>query len=216
MGPPVGGLLYDRLGYRSPFIFSAIWTMVDLIGRLLVIERKDAVKWGYDPALVTVNSSVEEASPAVIETTIAEVPELTTDKPESPTPSPAHSPAEHKPAPISLLAVVVKLLHSPRALMALILSVVFGAVWTAQETGLPLHLQAVWGLQSGKVGLVLLAGVVPTLVSSPLAGWYADVKGTEWVSLLTLIGSLPWWCVAPSWYNSRTSTEFEFRNAGAL
>lgn len=170
--------------------------MVDLVGRLLIIERKDAMKWGYDPANAIINSSVEGANPVVAEVITPETPSVTVGKPDLPISPPSNSPSDPKPAPLSLLAVVVKLVHSPRALMAIILSIVFGAVWTAQETGLPLHLQAVWGLKSGTVGLVLLAGVGPTLLSSPLAGWYADVKGTEWVSLVTLIGSLPWWWVA--------------------
>jgi len=37
-------------------------------------------------------------------------------------------------------------------------------VYSSQEPALPLHLQAVWGLDSSKVGLVFLAAVIPTLV----------------------------------------------------
>ena len=48
--PPLGGLLYDHLGFRAPFIFAIALTAVDFVGRLLVIERRDALKWGYDPA----------------------------------------------------------------------------------------------------------------------------------------------------------------------
>lgn len=36
-------------------------------------------------------------------------------------------------------------------------------VYSAQEPTIPLHMQAVWGLDSGKVGLVFIAAVVPTL-----------------------------------------------------
>ncbi|KAF7967037.1 hypothetical protein HWV62_35996 [Athelia sp. TMB] len=197
VGPPIGGLLYDHLGYRAPFIFSIIWTMIDLIGRLLIIERKDAVKWAYDPAALHTSSGVEleapEAPVITDETPATDATGSVTNINEEPVLERAPSVAEPKPAPLSLLAVIIKLLHSPRALMALLLSVVFGTVWTAQETGLPLHLQDAWGEGSGTVGLVLLAGVVPTLISSPLAGWYADVKGSEWVSVITLVGSLPWW-----------------------
>lgn len=174
--------------------------MIDLIGRLLIIERKDAVKWAYDPAALHTSSGVEleapEAPAITDETPATDATGSVTNINEEPVLERAPSVAEPKPAPLSLLAVIIKLLHSPRALMALLLSVVFGTVWTAQETGLPLHLQDAWGEGSGTVGLVLLAGVVPTLISSPLAGWYADVKGSEWVSVITLVGSLPWWYVA--------------------
>ncbi|KAF7986230.1 hypothetical protein HWV62_38683 [Athelia sp. TMB] len=207
VGPPIGGLLYDHLGYRAPFIFSIIWTMIDLIGRLLIIERKDAVKWAYDPAALHTSSGVEleapEAPAITDETPATDATGSVTNINEEPVLARAPSVAEPKPVPLSLLAVIIKLLHSPRALMALLLSVVFGTVWTAQETGLPLHLQDAWGEGSGTVGLVLLAGVVPTLISSPLAGWYADVKGSEWVSVITLVGSLPWWCVTFDYYAFR-------------
>jgi len=46
IGPPVGGALYSRLGYRSPFIFGIVTILVDMIGRLLIIERKDSLKMG--------------------------------------------------------------------------------------------------------------------------------------------------------------------------
>ena len=50
MGPPVGGALYSRIGFRAPFIFGEICTVVDLLGRLLIIERKDAIIWNLSPA----------------------------------------------------------------------------------------------------------------------------------------------------------------------
>lgn len=43
IGPPVGGALYSAFGYRAPFIFGIIVTVIDFVGRLLIIERKDAV-----------------------------------------------------------------------------------------------------------------------------------------------------------------------------
>ena len=49
--PPISGVLYERFGFRAPFIFGIIVTAFDLVFRLLVIERVDALKWGHDPAL---------------------------------------------------------------------------------------------------------------------------------------------------------------------
>lgn len=50
VGLPLGGALYGRWGYHAPFYFGIIVTFIDLISRLLVIERKDAIRWGLDPA----------------------------------------------------------------------------------------------------------------------------------------------------------------------
>ena len=49
IAPPIGGALYNRFGYRGPFVFAILVAFFDLVGRLLVIERKDARKWGHDP-----------------------------------------------------------------------------------------------------------------------------------------------------------------------
>lgn len=48
VGPPVGGALYTAFGYRGPFIFGIIVTFIDFIGRLVIIERKDAMLYGQD------------------------------------------------------------------------------------------------------------------------------------------------------------------------
>ncbi|GAA5829780.1 hypothetical protein JCM11251_007876 [Rhodosporidiobolus azoricus] len=45
IGPPVGGTMYARLGYRAPFIFSIILVGVDLLLRLCIIEKHQALKW---------------------------------------------------------------------------------------------------------------------------------------------------------------------------
>lgn len=86
-------------------------------------------------------------------------------------------------------------------------------VYSVLETTLPLHLQDVWGLGSGKVGLIFLAAVIPTLfctsayppsgsetihatrIASPLTGWYADRSGTAWVCFGCVLIALPWWVV---------------------
>lgn len=49
LGPTVGGALYNSLGFHAPFIAGLILLAFDLVLRFLVIERKDAVKWGFDP-----------------------------------------------------------------------------------------------------------------------------------------------------------------------
>ncbi|GAA5908941.1 hypothetical protein JCM6882_004950 [Rhodosporidiobolus microsporus] len=45
IGPPVGGTMYARLGYRAPFIFSIILVGVDLLLRLCIIEKHQALRY---------------------------------------------------------------------------------------------------------------------------------------------------------------------------
>ena len=50
VGPPVGGVLFNRFGIRGPCIFGIMVIAVDLVGRLLLIERSEALALGFDPA----------------------------------------------------------------------------------------------------------------------------------------------------------------------
>jgi predicted MFS family arabinose efflux permease len=44
-GPPLGGILSEKAGYRSPFILSMSVCALDLVGRLFIIEKDEAEKW---------------------------------------------------------------------------------------------------------------------------------------------------------------------------
>jgi len=128
VGPPVGGILYSRYGYRGPFVFSIAATILDLTGRLIIIERKDAVVWGYDPAVLPITKDKEEiasvagsgnpsfssqiditdASQTLGDTGISSEPSLEAE------------------VQISLLAVMYKLFKSRRALVALFIIFAYG------------------------------------------------------------------------------------------
>jgi MFS family permease len=60
LAPPLGGVLYSQLGFHAPFILTLGVLVLDLVLRLLVIERKDAVRWGVDPALIHIGSPVDD------------------------------------------------------------------------------------------------------------------------------------------------------------
>lgn len=81
-----------------------------------------------------------------------------------------------------------------------------------QEPSLPLHLQSVWNFNSDKVGLAYLAAVLPALIcksrsltvhnlvlttvaASPLAGYYVDQVGSDYITCICLLLALPWWIV---------------------
>lgn len=81
-----------------------------------------------------------------------------------------------------------------------------------QEPSLPLHLQSIWEFNSDRVGLAYLAAVVPALIcksysltkrhlvltrvaASPLAGFYVDQVGPNYITFICLLLALPWWIV---------------------
>ena len=119
LGPPIGAALYTSFGFRAPFIFAIAFCMLDAVGRLIIIERKDALKYGHDPAFIDVPSppDSEEGSPTEgNEQTRGENTE------------PRTADAIQSPTRISSLQVLIKLGRSPRAMIAIVLSVLFGLV----------------------------------------------------------------------------------------
>ncbi|EKM60730.1 uncharacterized protein PHACADRAFT_133462 [Phanerochaete carnosa HHB-10118-sp] len=202
IGPLAGGLLYHRFGFHGPGILAVILAAVDLVGRLLIIERKDALKYGVDPAA--------EPEPDDSEQTAQQenpVPETRAEDDKSATGERAMQLPDRP--QLSLIAVVRKLATSKRALTVMFGSAIYGRVQTSvspiihadldrsvayasQEPALPLHLQAVWNFDSSRVGLIYLGGVIPTLISSPLSGWITDWYGSEWTLSISFLLILPW------------------------
>ncbi|KAI6134157.1 MFS general substrate transporter [Pisolithus croceorrhizus] len=220
VGSPVGGALYSRFGFHAPFIFGSICAALDLLARLLVIERHEAIGWGVDPwaaylppagsaacliggvqrpqasmpsdSVLTVMGTMSDHS------NVLELGPITSGLPRQSLVGMQHDDeAALVRKPSSLLSVITSLVRSPRALTALFMAFVYGIVNSMEEPTLPLHLQALWYLDSSQVGLVYLATFLPALISSPVAGWLADRIGTDCITVLCLTLTVPWWLILP-------------------
>ncbi|KJA29370.1 hypothetical protein HYPSUDRAFT_32786 [Hypholoma sublateritium FD-334 SS-4] len=214
IGPAVGGALYDRFGYRGPFVFGIGATVLDLIGRLVIIERKDAIRWGIDPAAIkedanananatpagNANEGVAEVAPT--EKSDANVPtkeevsqsHTVSSQVTSSSPDPEAAQPTRK-RHLTLVDVMVLFGKSPRTLVACFLIFVYGLVYSSQEPSIPVHLQHVWGLDSKTVGLIFIGTAVPALFSSPLSGYLTDKYGAEWTTVFGILLAIPWWVV---------------------
>ncbi|KAK0457110.1 MFS general substrate transporter [Desarmillaria tabescens] len=174
VGPPVGGGLYTWFGFRGPFIFGIIVAFLDLAFRFLLIEGKSASKPRSSATEKPDNEIALEANDNNL-TDIGDV-----------------AGAQNK---VSFVQVLRLLFRSHRALAAAFLTFVYGIVYSSQEPVISTHLNSVWGLNSSKVGLVLLASVIPTLFASPLSGWFSDHQGASVVIIVALILAVPWYVV---------------------
>ncbi|TFY55923.1 hypothetical protein EVJ58_g7944 [Rhodofomes roseus] len=218
IAPPVGGALYDRWGYRAPFIFTIIFTLLDLPARLLVHEKPPADSLDTEAAATAtsqsepdpekagnVGSPISPISPASMfsESTekVSSVRKvLGADAGAEAAVAVAISASEMPAAPVqtkerkelSLLQVMHKLLTSTRTLVVLFSTFTGSFAFAALDVTLPLRVQALWNLNSTKVGLVYLASLVPTLVSSPLAGKLSDKFGPAWVATVLFVCGIPW------------------------
>lgn len=104
IGPPIGGALYDAMGWHAPFIFCIICCAVDFVGRMLVVEQRDARLW-----LEEVDAKSEEKK--TTESNVEKAQESSTAKEEE-------EPVKPK-KELSPLAVIAKLGKIPRGLAAI-------------------------------------------------------------------------------------------------
>ena len=128
IGPVVGGVLYNRFGFRGPGICAIIVTILDLVGRLLIIERKDAVKYGVDPAA---EPGVE--GPAAVEVIDNSEP-IKKDDDSAPT-IPDVEPGQLVKTPhLTFMGVMKLLAKSPRALTVMFCTLIYGLVAMADPS----------------------------------------------------------------------------------
>ena len=104
LGPPIGGALYERFGFRGPFVFGIIFSVADLVGRFVIIERKESIKWRVDPLVLSASGGDTEKDAIPVN-----------EKTEGP-----------KGKPLSFVAVMGKLVRSPRAVAAFLLTLLYG------------------------------------------------------------------------------------------
>ena len=132
IGPPVGGVLYNRFGFRAPFILGILITALDLIGRVLIIEPthsqdrgirgrrsmnitdQDDMQLGVPKAAA--HLPAQDHSPPSLQCTAVEANrDIEVNSQTSPS----------RPS-LSLIGAVWKLLRSPRAIATLMSTLVYG------------------------------------------------------------------------------------------
>lgn len=152
LGPTIGGLLYDAGGDSAVFGFSYGIIVVDILLRLVVVEKDTAKKWtlkrsdsGYGTISSPPNGLVGTPKPSCDE--IAK-------------PIPRRS--------------MFRLLTIPRLLAATFGWLVIGSFLTAFDAVLPLFVEGVFGWSATGAGLIFIPLFLPSLIGSPLAGRAVD------------------------------------------
>ncbi|KZW02154.1 MFS general substrate transporter [Exidia glandulosa HHB12029] len=189
---PIGGVLYGQLGYRAPFIFGMIVAFVDLVGRLLVIEKADADKYRAAVAPETAATLQQEVAGEKKEEA---APDHVADSDgAAEVVAPDHNVPEANVLPVTLspIQIIRKLGFSRRPLVVLFLTVTWGMFYAGIEPTLPLRAQAVWHLSVTKVGILFLAATAPSLFSGPIAGYLSDRTHPGLISCICVAFSLPW------------------------
>lgn len=97
-----------------------------------------------------------------------------------------------KPVELGPVQVLVTLAKIPRGTVAFLLVFIFGFIIGAYDATLTLRVELVWHKDSDFVGLIYLAAAAPAFFCGPIAGYLADVLGSEVVLVPVLLAALPW------------------------
>ncbi|KAH8150061.1 uncharacterized protein LAJ45_05747 [Morchella importuna] len=185
LAPLLGGIVYDRGGYYAVFAMAFVLIGVDILWRLVLIEKKVAMLYTVP---LDVNEQVEVSlSPNAVSTDKEEK----EAKPDIPNPKDtgiAGFTTTNKKS--SKLPAVITLLRYPRLLAALWACMAEATLLTSLEASLPLYTHENFHFGPVGAGLIFLAIVVPALLA-PLVGWVCDKYSHRWIETTGFILCCP-------------------------
>jgi MFS family permease len=179
VAPLLGGVVYDRAGYNAVFGMAYGLIGLDIVLRLLLVEKKVAARWDPDavgrPAAtnppITTNTDEEKDI-------AASVPEQTV----STTPPPQRL--------RDRLPPVLSLLYSRRLIAALFCSLVQAALLTSFDSVLTLHAATIFHWTSTGASLLFLPLVIPSFLA-PLFGYLSDKFGARYFVVVAFLCACP-------------------------
>ncbi|KAJ6264402.1 hypothetical protein Dda_0548 [Drechslerella dactyloides] len=168
LGPLLGGVVYEKAGYLAVFILAFGVIGVDIVMRLLVIEKSAARQWLPEPPADANPSAIEDPSKknANPGQTIREAMLNNSD-------------ATARAGQESRIPAIILLLKVPRQLNSIFLTVVLGSIFSGFDALLPLRVKYVFNFNATAAGLVFLAIIIPSLLA-PLLGRFSDRYGPRW------------------------------------
>lgn len=157
ISPLIGGLLYEHYGYYATYSAAFALVALDVILRLLMIEKRHAAQWLPEAA------AAGEKAPPRVELDLPSRPDMAMEEKEMGLKAAAASRA-HRPKGLATHRYV-QLITSPRMLATLTGVAVHAIVIVSLEVTVPLFVKNTYGWNSTGAGLVLLASMLPSLLS---------------------------------------------------
>ncbi|KAK4941521.1 hypothetical protein LTR10_018539 [Elasticomyces elasticus] len=183
VAPLIGGVVYKRVGYYAVFGVTFAVIAVDIVLRLVLIEKKVAQQWLEPDVSATTLSAQPNDVPLQVLNESGKVAEKNA---AGSTAGPPEHPAKRKLPPMLIL------LKSRRILVAFWGTLVVSMTMTAIDTTLPLFVNQIFGWDSLGAGLVFLALIAPSFIG-PVVGHYTDKYGPRWIAASGLLLSVPFW-----------------------
>ncbi|KAL3432096.1 MFS transporter [Aspergillus tetrazonus] len=178
-GPLLGGVLYEHGGYYSVYALAFALIALDIVFRVVMIERKDAVPWLNEDEQVqeSVSGTLQlQQQPDDIERQEGE--DEHEKRSSEPAPLPNNHPfppssAEQPPKRKQRKAALLTLLASSRILVALWAYFILSLLLTSFDSVLPLFVEETFHWKQTAQGLVFIPLTVPHILD-PVFGYIND------------------------------------------
>jgi MFS family permease len=191
-GPLIGGVLYEHGGYYSVYALAFALIALDIVFRVVMIERKHAVKWldvegeGRGRGEEVVQRGEKRAGPGRDASPKAKTPdpdierqkELSPSSPPTPGPSgdihdaTIPEPTPH-PAPKKRKGALYTLLASSRILVCLWAYFILSLLLTSFDSVLPLFVEETFHWRQTAQGLIFIPLTIPHIID-PVIGFIND------------------------------------------
>ncbi|KAJ9656125.1 hypothetical protein H2198_005181 [Neophaeococcomyces mojaviensis] len=179
-GPSISGFLYDNFGHFAVFIAAYSVLGIDIVLRLVMIERKEAVRWDDEENMSEDNETttlIPQAQELRLENGLIQPSHIILSSESTGDPDATGSTFLGASLPI------IALLKDRRLLAALWATFSCAIIMTALEGVLPLYTMQLFSWTPTQTGLLIVALSV-SIVIDPLLGSLADKYGSRWFSVL--------------------------------
>jgi len=167
LAPVVGGVAYERFGSTAVFGVGFFLIAVDLVMRILLVEKKTAAEYAPLENCSSTSSLTDEESATEQTPLVGKHDALEDWK------IPPNQPTWVQTFPI------VYCLRNPRLLVAMVFSLVQAIVIGVYDATLPIETQELYNFNSLQAGLLFAPLVFPNLVLGPIMGKAVDRYGTK-------------------------------------
>jgi len=203
LAPLLGGIVFEKGGYNEVFAMCYALIGVDVVLRLVMIEKKVAAKWLPHKAAIAAANNALDRPQSSEEDKMKEVDlayeqdslRLETGRPEtgisqSPITGAPPLTSTELPKKKRRLPPIMTLLASRRLLSSLVGIMVQATLLTSFDAVIPLYVNQIFGWNSIGAGLIFLAIVVPSFLG-PWIGSLADKFGPRWLATSGFILAMP-------------------------
>jgi MFS family permease len=195
ISPLLGGVVYDKAGYNAVFGMCYALVGLDVILRLLLVEKKVAARWNAGdmgrPRVDEDACSKKTATSAItLETRSSSLdPTKTTAQQEAGSVE-AQQMSPPRRRMRDRLPPILSLLYSRRLLASLFCALIQAILLTGFDSVLAIHAARTFNWSSTGAALLFLPIVVPSFLS-PLWGWLSDKYGGRYLVVVGFLCGCP-------------------------